>query len=130
MKLASQWPTAAEVSRNLGSSAGNASHLATKYRRSGKLLGVYLPVPGGSWRFPQWQFQRDGQPVMHLEEILKVLHEPGPFLDTDRRSTGWGEVEWFQSGHVLLDGHTPAEVLATHPHRVLAAAKAEFSEEP
>lgn len=130
IKLASQWPTAAEVSRNLGSSAGNASHLATKHRRAGKLLGVYLPVPGGSWRFPQWQFQRDGQPVMHLEEILKVLHEQGPFLDTDRRSTGWGEVEWFQSGHVLLDGHTPAEVLATHPHRVLTAAKAEFSEEP
>ena len=65
MKLASQWPTAAEVSRNLGSSAGNASHLATKYRRSGKLLGVYLPVPGGSWRCPQWQFQRDGQ-VMNV----------------------------------------------------------------
>ena len=125
-ELADDWPTAAQVSRAMGSTAGNASHLATKLRRAGALLGVYLPVPGGSWRFPRWQFRPDGQPVEYLKDILHVLHNDGPFLDTQRRTTGWGEVEWFISRHVLLDDKTPAEVLATDPKRVLEAARTEF----
>ncbi|WP_242542647.1 MULTISPECIES: hypothetical protein [Stenotrophomonas] len=125
-ELANTWPTAAEVSRQLGSTASNASQLATKLRRAGKLLAVYLPVPGGSWRFPSWQFRPDGQPVARWDDILRTLQDQGPFLDTQRRTTGWGEVEWFLAGHTLLGGLSPAEVLATDPSRVLAAAEAEF----
>lgn len=128
-ELASDWLTAAEVSRRLGSKAENASQLATKLRRTGKLLAVYLPVPGGSWRFPTWQFQANGQPVARWHEVLRILHEHGSFLDTQRRTTGWGEVEWFLAGHTLLKGLTPAEVLATDPAKVLAAAEAEFGED-
>lgn len=128
--LAKDWATAADVSRQLGSTAENASQLATKWRREGKLLGVYLPVPTANWRFPNWQFQPDGNPVEFLEEILKVLHEKGPFLDSSRRTTGWGEVEWFLTMHALLDGEAPALMLATDPERVLRAAQVEFEEEP
>lgn len=127
-RLASHWPTAAEVSRAMGSTAGNASHLATKLRREGKLLGVYMLSPTHHYRFPSWQFRADGQPVDWFAEILGVLREQGPFLDADRRTTGWGEVEWFMSPHVLLDDQPPEDVLATDPARVLAAAQAEFGE--
>ncbi|WP_282295167.1 hypothetical protein [Stenotrophomonas sp. PS02289] len=127
--LAEDWPTAATVSRTLGSTAGNASQLATRLRRAGELLGVYLPVPGGSWRFPRWQFRSDGQPVEHLKEILRVLREEGKFYDSQRRTTGWGEVEWFISRHVLLNGKTPAELLPVDPGRVLQAARTEFAED-
>jgi hypothetical protein len=44
------------------------------------------------------------------------------------RTTGWVELEWFISPHVLLDGATPAEILVTAPNRVLAAAELEFGE--
>ena len=124
--LASDWPTAAQVSRAMGSTAGNASHLATKLRRDGQLLAVYLPSPTPSYRFPRWQFRPDGQPVEKFADILTILRKQGPFLDENRRTTGWGEVEWFNSAHVLLDGATPAEMLSSDPNRVLTAAETEF----
>ncbi|WP_260465441.1 hypothetical protein [Stenotrophomonas maltophilia] len=125
-QLAKDWLTASEVSVRLGSTAENTSQLATKYRKEGKLLGVYLPVPTATWRFPNWQFKKNGYPVEHFEEILKTLRDSGVFSDSDRRSTGWGEVEWFLSGHMLLDGKAPVDMLPKSPERVLEAAKQEF----
>lgn len=126
--LASDWPTAAQVSQSLGSTAENGSQYATKLRREGKLLGVYMVSPHHHYRFPLWQFGLNGQPVDQFAEILSVLREQGPFLDSSRRTTGWGEVEWFISPHVLLNDATPAEQLANDPTKVLAAAQAEFGE--
>ncbi len=127
--LSRDWPKAADVSRALGSTAANSSQLATRLRSEGQLLGVYIPSPNPHYRFPRWQFKPDGQPVPHFAEILQVLREDGPFLDDNRRTTGWGEVEWFLAPHVLLDDLPPADVLATDPARVLAAARAEFQED-
>lgn len=76
------------------------------------------PLP--SYRYPSWQFRSDGQPVDHLAELLGVLRDFGPFQRESgglRRSTGWGEVEWFRSPHALLDGATPAAMLTTDPTR-------------
>lgn len=130
--LAAQWLTAAQVSAQLGSTAENGSHRASQRRRDGELLGVYVPLPAPSYRYPTWQFREDGQPVEHLTEILAVLRDHGPFErepDGLRRTTGWGEAEWFRSPHVLLDGATPAEMLARDPAAVLQAARTEFVDE-
>lgn len=126
--FAAQWSNAAQVSTRLRSQSGSdkcASHL----RREGRLLGVYVADPVPSYRYPTWQFRPDGQPIEQLAEILRVLHDLGPFQrepDGLRRTTGWGEVEWFLSPHTLLDGATPAYVLCVDPTLVLRAACDEF----
>ncbi|PNV26835.1 hypothetical protein xavtCFBP7764_21780 [Xanthomonas citri] len=58
-----------------------------------------------------------------------MLREFGPFereLGGLRRSTYWGEVEWFLSPHATLDGAAPSQILAAAPCRVLRAACMEF----
>lgn len=130
--LASQWMSAAQVSQGLGSHAPHGSHLVSQLRRAGKLLGVYVTHPSPSYRYPAWQFLPSGQPVGHLTEVLALLREFGPFereLGGLRRSTYWGEVEWFLSPHAMLDGATPSQILATDPCRVLRAAYVEFQGE-
>ncbi|WP_414486994.1 hypothetical protein [Stenotrophomonas maltophilia] len=130
--LASQWLTAAQVSADWGSQATNVSHRASQLRRDGKLLGVYVTDPAPSYRYPTWQFFRPGEPVYVLPEILRVLREYGPFERESeglRRTTGWGEVEWFLTPHALLDGATPADMLATDPDRVLQAVRTEFEDQ-
>lgn len=127
--LAAQWLTAAQVSADLGSQAANGSHRASQLRRDGQLLGVYVSHPSPSYRYPTWQFHRPGEVVYLMPEILRVLREFGPFEREPeglRRTTGWGEVEWFLTPHALLDGAAPAEVLATDPEGVLQAARTEF----
>lgn len=126
--LAQHWPTAIEVSRALGTTAENESQLATRYRREGKLLAVYLPTPTASWRFPTWQFDKDGQPHARFAEILRVVREHGNFFDDQRRTTGWGEVAWFNARRHSLDGASAAELLGCAPDRVLAVARAEVEE--
>lgn len=126
-ELAQDWPKAAEVSRQLGSTAENGSHRANQLRRDGQLLGVWLPHEQ-AYRFPDWQFGADGAPVPGLAELLTLLRGPGGMDTVERRTSGWGEVEWFLTPHALLDGETPADVLRHDPERVLAAAREEFQE--
>ncbi|WP_313050978.1 hypothetical protein [Stenotrophomonas cyclobalanopsidis] len=127
--LAAQWLSAAQVSLILGSRLDQHGQHASYLRREGQLLGVYVSRPVASYRYPTWQFRADGQPVGHLAEILKVLRDFGPFVREPnglRRTTGWGEVEWFLSPHALLGGSTPAAVLTANPSRVLLVAQVEF----
>lgn len=129
--LASDWLSASQVGIELGLRPGERDDAVSRLRREGKLLGVYVTQPVPSYRYPTWQFQLDGQPVDHLAKILELLREFGPFQREQsglRRTTGWGEVEWFLSSHALLDGATPAELLTTNPLRVLRAARLEFQE--
>ncbi|ASK94778.1 hypothetical protein KWH04_17745 [Xanthomonas campestris pv. trichodesmae] len=125
--LSQAWPTAAEVSRQLGSTAENGSHRANQLRRDGQLLGVWLPSEQ-AYRFPVWQFGSDGRPVPPLVELLALLRGAGGMDTQDRLTSGWGEVEWFLTPHALLDGASPAEVLPHDPARVLAVAQEEFRE--
>lgn len=130
--LAAQWLSAAQVSAGLGSQAANGSHRASQLRRDGQLLGAYVSHPSPSYRYPTWQFRADGQPIAHMTEILRVLRDFGPFErepDGLRRTTGWGEVEWFLTPHALLDGAAPADMLGTDPGRVLQAARTEFEDQ-
>lgn len=125
--LAQAWLTAAEVSRQLGSTAENASHRANQLRRDGQLLGVWLPSEQ-AYRFPLWQLDANGAPVSPLAELLTLLRGPGGMGTQQRLTSGWGEVEWFLTPHALLDGASPAEILPDDPARVLAAAQEEFQE--
>lgn len=130
--LAAKWLSAVQVTARLDSEPGRGCHRASELRRQGKLLGVYTTQSPLRYRYPTWQFRPDGRPVEHLAEILAVLRDFGPFQrETDglRRSTGWGEAEWFLSPHAQLCGATPAAMLSADPARVLHAVKCEFGED-
>ena len=130
--LAAQWFRAAQIEEMLVPNSSSGNNVATKLRRQGGLLAVYLAHPVPSYRYPPWQLRADGQPVEHLAEILKVLRDCGPFEREPggmSRTTGWGEVEWFLSPHALLYGARPAEVLAIDSARVLQVARTEFIDE-
>lgn len=130
--LAAQWLSDDQVSVRLDTGIQGAGERASEMRRNGRLLAVYVGHPVPTYRYPVWQFRSDGQPVDHLAQILAVLRELGPFQRESnglRRTTGWGEVEWFLSPHVLLEGATPAAALRDNPARVLYAARVEFADD-
>ena len=117
-----------ELSRNWAT-AEDLGEGATEMRKSGQLLGVYLTDPQPHYRFPAWQFQQDGWPVAHFSEMLRIMRDHGGYLDKHRSPTGWSEVEWFLTPHVLLNGECPAEVLAHDPQAVVEAARMGFIED-
>lgn len=126
--LAAQWLTASQVDDQLSAQPPDGQR-ASDLRIKGLLLGVYVSQPAPSYRYPPWQFRPDGQPVGYLSEILAVLQGSGTFAREPgglRRSTGWGEVEWFLSPHSLLGGEAPNQALAIAPWRVLQVAQIEF----
>lgn len=128
--LAAEWLSATQVNASLGEQLGGGGQRVSKLRRDGQLLGVYVTHPVPSYRYPTWQFRPDGRLVGNLAQILTLLRDSGVFLresDGLRRTTGWGEVEWFMSPHVLLDGATPAATLIVNPERVLRVAISEFN---
>ncbi len=128
-ELCAQWPSSAQVDVALRKNFSCGDEGAAQLRRQGKLLAVYVTHPTPTYRYPTWQFYADGRAIEHLAEVLTVLRELGPFErepDGMCRTTGWGEVEWFLSPHGLLDGATPAGMLAIDPQRVLQVARTEF----
>ncbi|HDS1560471.1 TPA: hypothetical protein UNJ94_001932 [Stenotrophomonas maltophilia] len=130
-ELAAQWHSAAEVSSQLGPSLTSGSGLAGQLRRAGQLLGVYVTKPVPGYRYPDWQFGENGEPVEYLAEILSALRAIGHFEIEpygQLHSTGWREAEWFLSPHALLNGMPPAEALSSEPARVLRAARTEFGQ--
>lgn len=62
-----------------------------------------------------------------LQPILSTLRDGG-VTGRGRRASGWHEVEWFLTPHVLLDDRTPADCMPTAPERVLAVVRQEFVE--
>jgi len=128
--MAARWPGAAQAAGLFRIKPEPTGGDISELRRAGKLLGVYLDQPVPSYRYPLWQFDHDGLPVDHLAEILAVLRDFGPFKrepDGLRRTTGWGEAEWFLSPNSLLGGVSPAAILPAAADRVLRAARIEFA---
>lgn len=117
-ELSSSWLTADQL-----------GPFATEQCKCGQLLAVYLTEPSHHFRYPIWQFQSDGHAGAHFVEILSIMREYGTFLDKDGRSSGWGEVEWFLSPHVLLNNECPADALRNDPQAVLNAARIEYIED-
>ena len=128
-ELAAEWPTAEQVGLAMGLDAKDAVRTVTQYRREGKLLGVYMLEPKHHWRYPSWQFDTAHCPIKLFAEILAILREDGSYLDERGLTSGWGEVEWFLSAHVLLDDRPPFEVIRQAPDAVLEAARVEYIED-
>lgn len=131
--LSQSWPTAAMVDRQMGLNPEDTVQpclVATQLRLEGKILGVYLP-PTDAWaahyRYPTWQFDKEGNPISQMQDVLATLRTQGDFLNEKGCTSGWGEVAWFMGEHALLDGETPAQMLTIDPNRVVEAARAEFS---
>jgi hypothetical protein len=97
----------------------NPGQPAAVLRAQGRLLGVWVDAERG-FRHPDCQF--DGDQVLDVMAGLLALLPPG-------RGSGWSQAEWLYSPHALLDGRPPAELLATDPARVLAAARHESAED-
>lgn len=121
-KASEDWLDAASV----GARLGKASSEVTALRMAGELLAAWLPS-GQRFLYPPWQFRERGNPIPEVAALLALLRSPDG-MDIGLPSTGWGEVEWFISCHVLLDGLSPAQVLESDPARVLAVAQEEFAE--
>lgn len=95
---------------------GNASQMATKLRLDKKIVGI---CEGGRYLYPQVQFDLDARKVRPV--IARVLSVLPTTLDD------WERVQWLFSSWRGLWGRTPAELLATHPEEVLAAAIESFN---
>lgn len=124
--LSAAWPTAAEAGVAMGIDSEDAPRFVTRLRKQGTLLGVYMTEPKHHWRYPTWQFDEDHRPIERFAELLAILRKYGNYLDDQGRTTGWGEVEWFRSAHVLLDDRPPCEVVQKDPDAVLEAARVEY----
>lgn len=126
-ELSRDWVDSEGVSRLLGSAAGNMSHLPSRLRREGKILGVWV-LPEHRYRFPPWQF-RHGRPIQELGPLLTLLRSANG-VARGRRTSGWEEIEWLCRPHARLEGRRPCDMLAADPRRVLEVATAEFTEDP
>ena len=115
------WLDAASVAARLGKVPGEITAL----RKAGELLAVWLPSEQ-RFLYPTWQFDERGNSIPEVVELLALLRSPKG-MGIGVPSTGWGEVEWFISYHLLLDGLSPAQVLVSDPARVLAIAQEEFA---
>lgn len=118
--------TSVEVAKRFAIDDQDVARQMNQLRGAGTVSAVYWEMDGGSWRYPEWQFGKDGQPLPFLAEIIGVLRESGLFLDAQGMSTGWGELEWFMTRHALLGEFTPIEVLQADPGSVLMAVEQEF----
>lgn len=115
------WLDAASVAARLG----KVPREVTALRKAGKLLAVWLPSDH-RFLYPTWQFDERGNPIPEVVALLALLRSPNG-MGIGLPSTGWGEVEWLISYHVLLDGLSPSQVLVSDPALVLAIAQEEFA---
>lgn len=128
-ELSAHCPTAAQVGIAMGMDGKEAISFVNRLRTEGILLGVYRNEPSPHWRYPAWQFDTEHRPIPQFAEILAILRAHGQSLGERDRTSGWNEVEWFMSPHVLLDGQRPCEVLQKDPEGVLDATRAQFIED-
>ena len=119
--VSADWLDAASLAARLGKVPSEIKAL----RKAGELLAVWLPSDQ-RFLYPTWQFDERGNPIPEIVALLALLRSPNG-MGIGLPSTGWGEVEWFISYHVLLDGLSPSQVFVSDPARVLAIAQEEFS---
>lgn len=125
--LASEWISAAMVGEMLNSRAKNTAQLASRYRKEGLILGIWVRQKN-RYLYPPWQFLNDGF-RREMPELLQVLRDPNAVGGTWNGS-GWEEATWFYAPHTQLDGKRPADVMPTAPWLVLDVARREFMDGP
>jgi len=102
--------TANDIAAMAGSSAGNRSQLAYRWRKERRVFGV--PHRGVTY-YLSFQFDDDGQPLPVIAEVLRAIGTRDP----------WDVAAWFVLPCGLLDQRPPVELLSTAPIDVIAAAQ-------
>ena len=121
--LALDWPDGKRVAEMAGAkSETNASQYAARLRAQKRILGVWAATRK-TFLHPGCQFNEFGRARPEMKELLEIL-------PASNDSGGWAQAFWLFSPHALLAGQTPSIVMEKDPQRVIAAAKAEFSQEP
>jgi hypothetical protein len=103
--------TSAQVAELAGSGAKNASALASRWRREGRLVAV---EHHGTLYFPAFQFDDDGKPKPAVAEVLEQLGTAD--------LSAWQQALWFTTANGWLDGRRPVDVLDESSGAVVAAA--------
>jgi|SRR6185295_7916041 len=73
----------------------------------------------GNHVFPAFQFDREGQPLPVIAQVLETLGQ---------QSKGWELALWFLAGNGWLDDRCPVDLLESEPEEVAQAAKQESEE--
>jgi hypothetical protein len=121
--LSHDWLTATEVLARTGITTN-----LDEWRRSGRVFGVWM-ADEHVYRYPPWQFDEAGQPILQLQSILGILR--GPYgVALGKATSGWEEMEWWVAPHARFEGMSPAEQLSANPASVLATAELDFLEDP
>lgn len=103
--------TSAQVAELAGSGAKNASALASRWRREGRLVAV---EHHGTVYFPAFQFDDDGKPKPAVGDVLEQLGTAD--------LSAWQQALWFTTANGWLDGRRPVDVLDESSGAVVAAA--------
>ena len=112
------WMTAPQIAAVAGSNTTNPSVPPGKWKRAGAIFAIrhngvdYYPTfgldPSNGYR-----------PLKSMAAVIQVL---------EAMKDGWGMAYWFQSANSFLGGQRPQDLMASAPHRVLAAAEDEVEE--
>jgi DNA-binding winged helix-turn-helix (wHTH) protein len=101
--------TGSEVAELGQSAAGNRSQTAHRWRQQGRIFAVHHQ---GALLHLAFQFDQDGRPRPVIEQVIKRLE---PVSD-------WDLAYWFVTGHRLLEGRMPLDVLDERKEDVVQAA--------
>lgn len=99
-----------EVADLGGSTASNASAMASRWKKAGKIFA--LPIGRGD-RYPAFQFADDGKPLPVISEVIGLFGA----------RSAWSLALWFASSSGWLHGKRPVDMLETHPEEVVQAAR-------
>ncbi len=106
--------TSKKIARAVGSTAGNRSLVASKWRRQGKIFAVRH---AGRIGYPQFQFDPvAARPKPVIAKILEAFPK-----DQDK----WHLALWLTSPNDRLGGKTPIGLMDSQPQQVIDAAAAE-----
>ena len=107
--------TSAQVGERAGSKSPNRAALAHKWKSDGRIFSV--PHQGTNY-FPGYQFDREGQPIPVIAEVIRILQSLSP----------WQLALWFVSRTGWVGDRRPVDLLTTEPARVVRAAEREIEE--
>jgi hypothetical protein len=107
---------AVEVADLAGSTAGNRSATANRWRHEGRIFGVRYQ--DGVY-YPGFQFADDGRPLPAIRDVLAVLIPAG--------LSPWEIALWFATRTSALDDRRPVDLLVDDPHAVIDAARHEVA---
>ena len=108
--------TAAQASKRLGSKALNATELASRLKREGKLFTVRDATRE---KYPRFQFDSHGRPLPAVAQVLSRFKG---------KLEGWEIALWFHSNNGWLPKQDrPGDLLRSQPDAVIAAAEREVA---